>query len=401
MLSIAFRYSRKWRFDFSAPKCVAMIWGEDKGNHTFYMGADTIPIVNEFTHVGTPMYNSTSGQGDMIKDRISEGYKRVFMIRGLGSKRVQMNPITFSKAHVACVISKMCYGLELADLNSRSLQRLDTFQFDVAKKVQGLPVTTCNVVPLATIRWYRISSEVNKRCMMLHWQMIRLPMESVYKQVLVNRLVDIFKCPDKNISGPTVKFVNVCKALGLLPKVMEAIRTGIVCSKNIWKKEVNQSLGLIENNEWQATMLMASRLTEFKNIMTTCRDGFYWWQVARWNNKLLPKVKTMLRYMVMNVEECTGMVCGCVDKVTITHILFLCNINDDARKLNWEQLKRKLPYAMCNELERMGAVEKVIFIYTCFGGKLNKEWMSVYEAIVIFCTGMIDGWYEMCKKDKI
>ncbi len=320
------------------------------------------------------------------------------MIRGMGSKNIQMNPITFTKAYDACVLSKVCYGTELASLSANSLESLENFHFDVAKKVQGIAKTSPNCVPLATLRWNRLHCEVDRRCLLFHGQILRLPIESLYKQVFVNRLVDIFRDQQKNRTGPTVHFIKTCKSVGLEMVVKECLTTGKILSKGEWKKEVDRCLARRESNEWQATVLATNRFTEFKGITTSYREGFGWWKVAKWNNKLLPKVKQMLRFLVMRIPECTGLKCECnVVDVSLTHILMECLMTNEVRTKEWEMAITKLPSAMARDLEHMANAQRINYMYTCFGCKPIREWTDAYVTILNFIIKMIDTWVDKCQ----
>ena len=392
MLDIAYRYSRMWRFQFSAPKCVTMTFGENKSLTSFCMGKEKIPEVDEFVHLGTPIFSSDRGEKNMIADRIAEGYKRVWMIRGIGSRRIGINPLTFSTAYWSTVASKVLYGLEMCNCRNDSRTALDSFHFDVAKKIQGLPSSTNNVVPLSSISWVRLSSEIVKRNLTFHWQIFKLPMSSVYKQMLVHRLVDIMLSPNTNKSGPSVAFVENCMELGLLVDLKESVFKGVISSKNEWKSQVKKRIDMVEDNEWKALSLMTSMLHEYKEIVPKYKSGFPWWIVAKWNNKMLSKVKKLLKYMVMNIKECTTISCTCSVKVTLTHILFECESVQDQRVIEWSSVRQKMPSKMKKEVEIMSSQQKSNYLLSCFNSKPMREWQEVYESVLLYCENMINKW---------
>ena len=337
----------------------------------------------------------------MINDRIAEGYRRVWLIRGIGSRRVGINPLTFSKAYWSAVISKVLYGVELCDSRRDSMKMLDDFHIQIAKKIQGLPTSTANIVPLSAVKWMRLATEVTKRCMLFHWQIYSLPVHTLYKQLLVYRIVDILRRPSENKSGPSTRFVECCKMVGLLTKLRECVYNGDVISKKEWKSEVYKRLNSIENNEWKASVLMTSVASEYKQSVTSYTNGFHWWTVAKWNNKMLPRVKRILKYMVMNVKECIGITCGCCERITLTHMMFECEKIKEYRTNEWSSLERKMPEQMRVDVESMPTEEKSMFLLSCMNGKPVKEWQNVYESIVIFCDNVIQQWCNVNSCDEI
>ncbi len=364
------------------------------------MGDEKIPQVEEFVHLGTPIYTTDRAERNMMGDRVAEGYKRVGLIRGLGSRKVGINPLTFSNAYWSAVISKVLYGVELCNSKKESIKTLDDFHMDVAKKIQSLPPNTANIVPLSSVKWIRLSTEITKRCLLFHWQVYNLPLNSVYKQMLVYRIVDIMMRPNENKSGPSVQFVECCKSVGLMTKLKECVFNGEGCSKTVWKRDIKDRLMKIEENEWKASGLITSVAHEYKQTITNIKDGFQWWIVAKWNNKMLPKVKRILKYMVMNIEEGTGITCGCEGKVTLTHIMFECIKISEHRDTEWSLVKRKMPEQMKAEIETMSSEEKSKYIMSCMNGKPVREWQSLYESIAIFCESIIKKWSNVNSDDE-
>ncbi len=113
------------------------------------------------------------------------------MLKSIGSRRIQINPITFSKGYWAAIVSKVCYGLFLISIKNKTLDRLDKMHVDIARNIQGLAPNTLAIVTLADMKWWRLSTHIAKETLMFTWQILSLPMDSLYKQILVYRLVEI------------------------------------------------------------------------------------------------------------------------------------------------------------------------------------------------------------------
>ncbi len=74
------------------------------------------------------------------------------MLKSIGSRNVQMNPMTFSRGYWAVAVSQLCYGMFLVNLKKRSLNKLD--KMHVAKNIQGLAPNTPAIVALESIKWW-------------------------------------------------------------------------------------------------------------------------------------------------------------------------------------------------------------------------------------------------------
>ncbi len=99
--------------------------------------------------------------------------------------------MTFSKGYWAAIVSNVCYGLFLTSLKSKTLDRLDKMQVDIARNIQGMAPNTPAIVALGGMKWWRLSTHTAKETLMFTWQILSLPMNSLYKQILVYRLVEI------------------------------------------------------------------------------------------------------------------------------------------------------------------------------------------------------------------
>ncbi len=112
------------------------------------------------------------------------------MLKSIGLRRIQINPKTFSKGYWTAIVSKVCYSLFLISIK-KTLDRLDKMHVGIARNIQGMAPNTQVIVALAGMKWWRLSTHIAKYTLMFTWQIINLPMNSLYKHVLVYRLVEI------------------------------------------------------------------------------------------------------------------------------------------------------------------------------------------------------------------
>ncbi len=78
---------------------------------------------------------------------------------------------------------------------------------------------------------------------MFTWQILRLPMDSLYKQILVYRLVEI-KALQYNTdqTGPVADILRILKEYNMIEHINSFIENGIVMSKSEWKKIVKDKV---------------------------------------------------------------------------------------------------------------------------------------------------------------
>ncbi len=130
MSDISYRYSRKWRFKFSAPKCIVMTFGHSLDQQPITLGGELLMEVTFCINLGTRMYSKPEHELEEVENRIAKSYKKVWMLKSIGSRSVQMNPMTFARGYCAVVVSTLCYGMFRVNLKKGSLDNLDKMHVD-------------------------------------------------------------------------------------------------------------------------------------------------------------------------------------------------------------------------------------------------------------------------------
>ncbi len=179
------------------------------------------------------------------------------MLKSIGSRRIHINPMTFSKGYWAAIVSNVCYGLFLTSITNKTLDRLDNMHVDIARNIQGMAPNTTAIVALAGMKWWRLSTHIAKDTLMFTLQILSLPMNSFKKQILVYRLVEI-KALQYNTdqTGPVAEIVRILKEYNMFEHINSFIENGIVMSKSESKKIVNDKVKDKENKEWTVTCLL-------------------------------------------------------------------------------------------------------------------------------------------------
>ncbi len=97
------------------------------------------------------MYTKSSHQMAEIEVRIKRAYKKVWMLKSKGSRRIHINPMTFLKGYWSAIVSKVCYSLFLTSIKNPNLDRLDKMHIDIVWNIQGMAPKTPAIVALASI----------------------------------------------------------------------------------------------------------------------------------------------------------------------------------------------------------------------------------------------------------
>ncbi len=105
----------------------------------------------------------------------------------------------------------------LVNPKKSNLDKLDKMHVDVAKNIQGLALNTPAIVALGSIKWWQISTHIAVEAMMFTWQLLRLPKENVYKNIFVQRLVELRSVDYNQIqTGPVAGIVKICMDYGMI-----------------------------------------------------------------------------------------------------------------------------------------------------------------------------------------
>ena len=144
MLNVAYRYSKRWRFDFNADKSCILCF-RARGNRlpqqlTWSLGETTVPCKESYNHLGI-VINTKCNASDKIILACDKGRKSFFAISNM--LKSLANPLTLSHLYTTVVRSSVLYGCELwNNMSQQDSRRLGTLQHFVCKNSLGLPTRT-------------------------------------------------------------------------------------------------------------------------------------------------------------------------------------------------------------------------------------------------------------------
>ncbi len=147
---------------------------------------------------------------------------------------------------------------------------------DIARNIQGLSPNIPAIFALA--------AQIANKTLIFTCQILSLPMDSLYKQILVYRLVEIKALQySTNQTGPVAEIARILREYNMIEHINSFIENGIVMSKGEWKKIVNDKVKDKENKEWTATRLLYRGLNDFKSTGINLKPGCPWWEVDKWD----------------------------------------------------------------------------------------------------------------------
>ena len=139
------------------------------------------------------------------------------------------------------VIPHITYGLEIVVISCKSEKILETAHCAMAKIIQGLSIQAGNIMSLPTLGWWSINSYICYKRLVLMWQILLLPMHSVYKTILINVLLMLRQRKygePGSYKSPIGLMYSACLKLGVIDYVYDSITTGSYISISICKSKL-------------------------------------------------------------------------------------------------------------------------------------------------------------------
>ena len=294
----------------------------------------------------------------------------------------------------------MTYGLELLDMNNKQLQLIEVAHQSMAKKTQGLPMSTANCCALAPIGWKSISATLMIKSLTMMWQILLLPMNSVYKLILVNRLLEHNENHGGHGQGPAWKMFTDTKSLSLLNTVMSSITTGNYMSMSEWKRTVKSRVCEYEHKKWTMACCLYRSLRLYREIFMDI-SMWPWWSYAYAYPRDVNRCKVLLRIATTDrllhhdqadkddASSSLCNMCGCHTKQDAAHLLFSCTAQRfSTRQKHWDQVQLACPPNLYSAICKMVPRRRLSFILTGFNSQFIPEWANMYSEICTFICKM-------------
>ena len=398
MLKTAYEYSRKWRFDFSVTKSVAMVWGVDTlPNVPLVLGQSHLAIVKSSRHLGVKLCTDRGTSKQVLTDHIAASRKTVFAVRGIGSHRVPINPAILTKIYRSVTLPKMLYGIEVIPVNNSMLQEFELAHRQNAKLIQGLPMSAPNPTPLATLGWSSIQSEIAIRKICFMWKLFNLPDTNIYKRICVHIISKLISGVPGNSLSPIADMYRVACEYKLHGMINDWIIYDEVIAAGGMKRMIKRVVREHEMQCWRATCLIHPKLDIYLQCVTNIAMH-PWWVVARAAPHVTTKVsKTMAlvmgcqpRGLQCNFDQRLCQICDMYEPDNTLHILFKCPAHRDIRSLLWNRLLQSMPTPMARDIMAIPDWNRIICMLSGYGPKYIPEWREIYINTLTFIVDIFE-----------
>ena len=185
MLKIAFQYSKTWWFEWGFSKCFGLVWGPDKSPEIPIMfGGSVLEVVDKNKHLGIVLHNRNVSSSKIIDTRIGEGRASLLAARGMGSRRIPVNPIVLSRIYWSVSIPRMLFGIEVVPISDDDCQELEKAHRANAKMIMNVPKSVPNPAVYPTLGWLSMESYIDQIKILFLWKIAVILRDTIYFNVL-------------------------------------------------------------------------------------------------------------------------------------------------------------------------------------------------------------------------
>ncbi len=292
----------------------------------------------------------------------------------------------------------MTYGLECIDLEKKNLLYLENAHQTMAKKIQGLPVNCPNICAYAPLGWKSAECVLIQKSLLMLWQILLLPMTSIYKQLVIYRFLQHHHFPSIRPCGPVRLMISNAKQLALLDVIMASITSGTYMPITQWKSELCSKLSAYDRSRWLASCQLYPSLYLYRTIITDI-SIWPWWQYVSYAPHMLYKCKYLIRIIVSNKiimsynkSDKSCKLCGQYVNSDAAHVLFVCSSPRicHIRSHFWRIVERSKPHGLCRSMNAMAVTDRTQFILSGFRCKFVVEWADIYHSLCTFVYNIIN-----------
>jgi hypothetical protein len=386
-----------------------MIFGIDSSPELqLHLGDHTLEVVEADKHLGVPLSTNRFPSIESISGNISKGRRSFYASMGLGDKYHPITPLTLSKLYWSISVPQMTYGLELLPLSVNLEQALESAHMSIAKVIQGLPRQTSGPAVLMPMQWLSMHALLAYRRLTLLWRILLLPTESICKQMVVGRVLEIIKV---GVGSSPVGPVRVIMESAIEYGLVDLIRCAIISAQfhpiSRWKNVVVERIRAVERSAYEAKSKMYVKLSLFCDCISV-QFVWPWWIHLQYYPRDTHYCKTILRLMAGEHElrgngRHASRVChNCSDYEAedVPHLLFKCTMYDNLRRVLWDQIKKAAPPTLVLEMETMSPRSLSLFWFSGFHCKYVHEWSGLYSVIGYYIHAVYKERLSLIRKER-
>ena len=398
LVDVAYNYSMKWRFDYNAKKCSVLVIGKIENIENDIKLGDTVLKQSKCeTHLGVGLVTSKQQEVEFMQNRISACKSVCYGIQSLGSYVTPLSPIIASRLYNNICIPKLCYGVEIMDVETDTLSCMEQFHSSSSKMFQGLLVQCASVGSVGNIGWLSIEAIIDMMRLLFLWRMLSLPMTCLYKVILVKRITQLLY--RENGRGPTWNMIATCVKYGIEEFLYEAVETGIYMSYQTWKSKISY----IVNEKYVQRLRVTCKL--YKSLLyleikgNDIIDSNGWVQFLHSAPHCARECRCILNLLLntyrLGKDMCT--LCSSYVPDTIEHILFECSNGDNMRDDLWREVINACPRPLVDGMYQMSEFTRTKFLLNALRTKYVKEWHDIYVCVSKFIYKMYNQHYNSTK----
>ena len=182
LASMAYNYSRQWRYEYNVNKCSVILFGNADIEPNILLGNKQIPVKPGDKHLGTFLSENKAETHKYWLSHI-KSCSMCYTTQGLGSNKFPISPVTSLHIYKQVCIPKLCYGIEVSDIEDRTMHKLCNYHCNMAKTMQFLPTKTANPGALVTLGLSSLEFYVDLSRLLFLWKILLLPLSNIYKRV--------------------------------------------------------------------------------------------------------------------------------------------------------------------------------------------------------------------------
>ena len=341
---------------------------------------------------------------EFIQSKITSARRATYACLSIGSKFNPVSPLTVDKIYRTQGLSRMLYGVEIANISDRSVKLLETTHWAMARSIQGLSKTAPNPTVLPSLGWLTIEDIVEKAKIEFLYKLLCLPVGNFYKKICILRINHVLMSHTATQKGPVARALMATDKFNLTDLLRQGIENGNWNSMSEWKKMTRERIQTRTKTKWLMTCMLYGKMDLYVKVMGDVDNVWIWWKVCKYSPQCTRGCMLLLRLLcgdrVHAIDDQRGKCCICKHEIDnkAKHILFECNNLAVIRQGYWQTVTQVMPTAMANDINNMQNDEKIEIVANGLNIPLAVEWMDIYANIAKFIFKMYKQMIVECDK---
>ncbi len=161
--------------------------------------------MNSYCHLGV-IIHIDGNNSERVEKHVGRSRRELNAMSGMGICPGGLDPTVAGKLYWRVCMTTMLYGSEVWLSSGKDIDMMEIAHRQAARRIQWLPEKTKNAAVLATIGWLHVNTEIERKKLMLLGSLLRMPEESLHRNVLIFRYNRIRDC-----CKPTQKYHGLVK----------------------------------------------------------------------------------------------------------------------------------------------------------------------------------------------